>query len=401
MPLDVRTSQTEIENAIRDAILLALGARLPAVASVAALRAVRTRGDSSTMRNPDDLIPIVVSSVVTALYRWSPTSTAADDGAATIKPTDVNANGRWLRQTTPLRIAFSKTADSQYLHEIATGPIKQVLLFDKKMTDEEMLAVLTGQMPAVIIDAHGDSPVDATENTGHRWYTEFDFDIHVITEQLRDRREAAQGSAVSGETQPGANTIDGWIKALLGGTQMHGVLDGIRNIKLGPGSNSTSELGQRRIVRSRSISVLATEQHPNAPNDTGPAEEVDIQREMAAPDENDVADPANYLVTGIDLSEGAGLVKPIAAGSAVVAGVTVNYAGQLYTFTATRDTYRDLLPNGTLTFVAVDIEQAEPAVTATALRIGVTRTDGSGVVSDRIIAARRAPYGNPIQTPLT
>lgn len=401
MALDVRTAQTELENAIRDAVLYALGARLPAVASVAALRAVKTQGASGSMRANDDLIAVVVGGVVSAAYRWVSTSTAADDGDTWVKPDDVAANGRWHRWTSPLRIAFDVGGNSQYLHEIQSGPLSRVLVFDKGMSDDVMLSLVSGKMPAVVIEAAGDDPVDATENTGHRWFTEFHFDVYVLNEQLRDRREAAQGSAVSGETKPGANTIDGWIQALLGGTQMHAVIDGIRNVRVGHGYNSTSELGQRRVVRSRAYSFLVTEGHPNAPNDTGPAEEVDTQQNMADLGDEEGVNLDSYLVDGMDVIEGAGLTKAVRAGSAVIATATVNYAGQLYTFVANRDTYRDLMPDGTMTFVVVDTNEAAPAMTPTALRIGVTRTDGSGVVSDRITAERYAPYGNPIQTPLT
>jgi len=405
--LDLRVAQTAVENVFRDAILYALGKRLPAVADLAALRAVATRGEASSERSDEDLIKVAG---VPAAYRWSSVSDEADDDDAVVKPDDVDTseNGRWLRWETPLRIALTPGADSVFLHEIESGPVVRVLLLDKSMLPEEINGLITGQVPSVVIEATDDDPEDADQDVGFRWFTEYGFNVSIVAENLRDRREAAQGSSVSGETTPGANAIDGLIQALLVGTQLSQLIDGdgeagsIRAIRAGRGFNWVSELAQRRIIRQRAYRVQATVVNPAAPNDAGPAEEVDAQAELIELHGASAFDPKNYLdAPGFEVAESAGLVKPVAAGTAVIAGQAVIYIGELHTFTADRDTYRDLLPGGSLAFIEVTVQGEEPPVTATALRVGVTRTDGSGVVEDRLLGPTKAAYGPTNEFPLS
>jgi hypothetical protein len=399
--LDVRNAQTTLENLVRDAILYALGVRLPAVASVAALRAVASRGASSTVRTDDDLICIVADDEVTGSFRWSSTSAASDNGTTVIKPTDVvSGPGRWLRWDTDLRLAPTVGGNSYALHEFQTGCLKKVLVIDKDYSQEEILALIGNAVPSVIIDADGDDPESLTQITGHRYDTQYRFKVSVYAENLRDRRQAAQGSAVAGDTDPGANTIDGWIKALLGGMQLSVVQDGIRNVVPGPCENLYSELMQRRVVRQRLYTLLVTEEYPAAPNDTTAAEEIDAQAEFAALHDQDEADPDNFVVSGIVVVPGTGLSKFVTSGTAYMSGTEVSYVSAAHTFTANTDTYRDLLSNGTLTFVEVPAGTTEPAVTANAMRIGVTRTDATSVTDDRYIAAVKYEYMNPAVIPI-
>jgi hypothetical protein len=269
------------------------------------------------------------------------------------------------------------------------------------MTEEEMNFLIIGQVPSVVIEATDDDPEDYDQGIGYRWNTEYGFTISTIAQNLRDRREDAQDSPVPGDTDPGANTIDGAIKVLLAGIQLFSVVDGVRAVRLGRGHNWISDMGQRRIVRSRAFMMQVTELNCNAPNDFGPAEEVAAQAELT--DLNQTEPPfdiLNYLISGAVVPIGVGFAKPITAASAIIAGVPVAYAGELKVFTAYRDTYRDLLPSGLMTFVEVTVTGEPPAVTATALRIGKTRTDGSSVMWDQIIAGTRDPYMNPFIHPL-
>lgn len=394
--LDTRTAQTTLENLLRDTILYALGWRLPAVASVAALRAVVTLGDSSSSRNDDELICVVVAGVVTAAYRWDGLFAGADDGAATVRPNDVPADkpGRWRRWTSTIRFSEVVGGNSRYLHEIATGPLQRVQLLDKNMTDAEIDALLGGQVPAVVIEASDDAPDDATQAAGHRWLTSYRFTVSVLTRNFREHREAAQGSAVSGDTDPGANSIDGLLKALLAGTQLSSVVDGVREVRIGRGRNWISELAQRRVFRSRDYVVDVTEENPAAPNDAGAAEQITAQAEFVDLNAAEEFDELNYITSGMQVSLGVGLAKTVSAGTALIAGAAVVYAGELRSFGAFSDTYRDLKPDGTMTFVEVVADGEEPAVTATALRVGVTRTNGSSVIDDRLIASTRANYGS-------
>lgn len=401
--LDVRTAQTQIEIALRDAILYALGHRLASVASIAALRAVPTAGASSTRRHDDDLIPIVVSGLVTAHYRWSSASTASDNGTTVIKPTDVAGSGRWIQWTSQLRLAPNVGGNSYLLHELATGPLRRVIVLDKSMTEEEVNQLIVGQVPSVVIEATDDSPEPA--ELGYRYLSEYEFTISCITENLRDRRQAAQGSGLSIDVDPGANTLDGLVMALLGGTQLSlgtGLSVGdVTGVIPGRGHNWMSDLGQRRVVRSRTYTIRATAIYPGGANDLGPIDEIDAQPRMT--DLHGLAqfDDTNYLATPyFDLLGGAldftaGLAQTIYGGNAVVGGTPITVSNASHTFTADRDTYRDLNPNGTWTFVVTGRGMDQPAVTVGAMRVGVTTTNGTDVVSDYLLAATNWDLGNP------
>lgn len=397
MALDVRTAQTALETAIRDAVVYALKKRLPAVASVAALRAVpslSTSGSGLSMRDPDDLINIVVGGAVTRAYRWSKTSTAADNGTTVVKPSDLTSQpGRWLAWTSPLRITLTVGGASQALHEIQGGVLERVVFLDKAVDESEMENFIKGAAPAVAVDARGDTPEDMDQNTGWRWDTTFDFTLYVVDENLRDSREAAQGSQVSGDTHsPGVNAIDGWLQALFGGTQLYLALDGVRNVRLGAGTNWYSKLSTRRVIRTRAIAVLATVQLPPGSSDSGAMQELDLQQQMATLDSSGEADPDNFVEEGIAVSLGVGLSKSISAGTAWIGGVEVAYAGELKTFDASSDTYRDLKTDGTLLFVTVPAGGEKPPVSSGCLRVGVTTTSASSVDDDRYLAATKRDY---------
>lgn len=398
--LDIRTAQDSLEDFLRDTILYALGRRLPAVDSIAALRAVPTQGEAHSMMSNNDLINIVVSGSVTAAFRWRSESTTADNGTSVIKPTDVSANGRWHAWTSSVRFAPTVGGNSYYLHELQSGPLKQVIVLDKGMEADEISRLILGQIPAVVIEASGDDPDDMGQHVGWRYDTEFEFKISVVGQNMRAHREATHGGASVGDSDPGVNSIDGLIASLLGGVALNPGQESVRVVKLGRGDNYVSELGQRRVIRERAYRLLCTVENPPAPNDAGVLDDFTLQAQMTDLHDQSEADLENYVVSGIEVIVDTGLTQMITIGSAFVAGTEVSYAGASHLFTANSDTYRDLKPNGTLQFVVVDVGAEEPAVTATALRIGVTRTDATSVVSDRYISITKQDYAAEFEIPL-
>lgn len=395
MALDVRVAQTTLENLLRDTILFALGARLPAVSTIAALRALTTQGSSGGQFGDDSLVCVTGGAAVLA-FRWSSVSTAADNGMSIIQPADVAANGRWLAWTSLIRFSPVVGGNAMTLDQVALGPVARVILLDKNLGVDEAIELVGGQTPAVIIQSDGDTPEDATLDVGHRWETVYDFTIHVVVENLRDRREAAQGSEVPADPDPGANSIDGFIQVLLSGTVLNAAFvndQPIQNTKKGHANNWVSDFAERRIIRSRAYALKVSEEFPAAPNDTGAATEVDAQANLTDLHQQPAYDPSDYLVSGIAPVLAGPLTQTLSAGAAVIAGVAVTYAGGSVTFTAYRDTYRDLLPNGTITLVAVPASGQAPPVTAGALRIGFTTTNSSMVVGDTLIAQTQAPFG--------
>jgi hypothetical protein len=403
MALDTRTAQTTLENLLRDAVLYALGMRYPQLASIAALRAFPTMSDSGTMRDDNELITTLIGGA-TAGWRWNTASTAADNGTTVVQPNDVpvGGKGRWLAFTSQLRFSTVVGGNSMTLDQITSGPLQRVIVIDKELSKEEKTQLIEGAVPAVIIECHGDSPRDAGLDVGARWVTEYEFTISVLTQNLRDQRQAAQGSALDGD--PGANAIDGFIKALLAGTVLNAAFvndQPIMNVRLGDSENRYSEYGQRRVWRIRNYTLVVTEEFPMAPNDTTVPTDAFVQAELVALNSNTTYDPNDYLVSGCLPTVGAVLAQSVSAGTAVIAGNAVNYAGQSFTFAAYSDTYRDLKPNGTMTFTAVTASGLPPALTSGALRIGVTTTNGSVVVGDQVLAQTQANFGPDFDFPIS
>lgn len=410
MSLDTRTAQTTLENLIRDAILYALGVRLPQVASIAALRAVGTAGQSgSSMLKDDDLITTLIGGTITG-WRWSRESTATDDGATVVQPNDVTSGspGRWLAYSSKLRFATTVGGNSTTLDQITAGPVQRVIVLDKPLSKDEEVALVNGDVPAVIIESHGDDPKDATLNVGHRWISEYAFTVTVISQNLRDYRQAAQGSST--DSALGANDLDGFIKALLSGTTLNAAFTNdqpIQNVKIGHAENRYSDFGQRRVWRIRDYSFQVTEENLAAPNDAGVITDVYVQAQLVSQAATPVPpvtnpptatvppayDPNNYLAGGCAPTVGGALTQSLSAGSAVIAGASVSYAGGSVTFAAYSDTYRDLTADGVMHLLAVPMGGDAPAVTAGALRIGFTSTNGSQVVGDAILAQTQAPLG--------
>lgn len=395
--MDVRTAQDELEDAIRDAVLFALGKR-SAVASLDELRALVTRGASGGSVMHDDMLAAVTVESSTTGWRWSSKSTADDDDTDVVKPNDVlEGPGRWLRYESPLRIALTVGGNSKYLHEITSGPLERVIVLDKNMQDEEVSALIMGQVPSVVIETTDDTTEPVVESTGRLLNVEYHLTISVIAQNLRDRRQHAQGSTFSGEPSRGANNIDGLIQSLLVGTSLYNVLDGVRDVLVGRGYNWLSEQAQRRVIRGRAYTVLATVENPPAPNDTADAETIFAQAELTELGEQDDWSFDDYVKSGLTVGLGVGLARTVAAGVAVIAEEDVAFDGELVTFAASTLTYRDLASDGTMTYVETGLGEAEPAVTDGCLRIGVTTTDGSGVVADRLIARSREAYGANFQ----
>jgi hypothetical protein len=215
---------------------------------------------------------------------------------------------------------------------------------------------------------------------------------------------------VSADPDPGAYAVDGFIRALISGVNLAPALDALHDVKPGRAEIWSSEFAERAIVYSRLYDVIVNEELLNAPNEYGPIQDLTAQAHLATsapipqaqlqttvPLTPVVADPNNYLVSGIAVAYPlSGLTQAVTAGSAVIAGATVTYAGQNVTFTAWSDTYRDLNPNGTLTLITVANDAPQPALTLNALRIGVTRTNGTGVVADVLLAEQFTTFGNRV-----
>lgn len=96
------------------------------------------------------------------------------------------------------------------------------------------------------------------------------------------------------------------------------------------------------------------------------------------------------------------LAATIIGGAAVVGGTAVQVPHTPKTFGDARLTWRDLLSNGSYVFVESLVTDPQPPVTAGALRIGVTLTEGGFVTGDRLLCSAIEALGpvNRIEQPL-
>lgn len=382
--LTFRTAATLIERALFDAVNLALRKRLPPAADVAALRAVATRGAGSLSQRLDHELVYVSSKG--RCYRWAAASTAADDGDATVKPTDVGAaSGRWLKTTSSLQ----------------AGYLLDVRLYEGEQSEKELLDRLLSQRPSVLVRWERSSHEPKSQVPGALYRYESDFDVWVVSSNMRGNAlpEAVVGSQVAAEfdVDPGANAIVGDVKAVLAGSDLG--QPGVAYCEVGAEEPLYRSLAERRFVYSLGVRVHATVANPDS--DLVALESVRVAFELA--DRNATDPPVtrdDCVTTRVTVTVGGGLVASVSPGVARVGGVAVSYAGEpAHAFDALSWTYRDLAADGTMTFVATPPFAEEPAVTPGALRVGVTYTDASDVVGDAPVAATLEPFGDEYEVP--
>lgn len=378
-----RTALARIQDVLLTAIDTALRVRTYSVDSIAALRAVASTGPSGMPSIGPDTLALVGGS---GLYRWSRFSTASDDGAAVVKPTDGGTAGRWLQQanpggSTPLCLRGDDVTS------LSSGYLKDVILFEGGV-DDEFIERTAARVPAVAIDWTSMAKERAGNNAGQLSKCDFSFLIWIIDENLRGDMTASRGSEVVAEAarSPGAYAIGGDISDLLDGALGEQLGEqGITICRTGNLSIVEKKQKGRRVILALELGVWATisRSGSNAITMAG----LDTQMQDAAARSSTAVDPDNVLISGLRISVGSGLSRAPSNGSAKVGGTTVAVTGAaLHTFDAWSDTYRDLADDGTITYTAVPIDAEPPAQADGTLRLGCTRTDSAGATRDVLLA---------------
>jgi hypothetical protein len=378
----ITTATAQIERALKTTILLALGVRRTA-ATIAALRALTTQGASGSAMDDDSLVYVTSATLV---YRWSVRNTTADNGTTVIEATDGGDTGRWL--------ATESTDTAGYL--------KRVEFFDGTFEEAQVDQRLLGLRPCVVIHWNGADNIVSSVVAGALYKHRPEFALWCLSQSMRSGFEGQLGPLLSDEASadPGAQNIIGALKALLAGEDLDQT--GIDYCEIGRERVVTTSLLERRFAVELALTVNATTHNPET--DLVDLDGLDLQTEIAAKGhgadedyadrDDNLADRDNRRVSGIETTIATGLTQDISSGSAYLAGTLVAYAGQSKAFTASRDTYRDLNDDGTLTFVVANAGDDEPAVTADALRIGVTTTDEASVTRDVILVPTIDVFGS-------
>lgn len=392
--MGVETLIADIEAALVRLIRLGLGYRYPTKATTSELAAL------NIAVLPDGALCRVTGS---GLYEWLTTSTATADGsnviASTAQPTG-KTNGRWVKVSTD----WTWGIGGQNLADKTTGYLRAVEPYVSDDADEEALTRVFGNLPAVCVGFTGDDPQSVDMQPGTFYRDELTFNIAILTKNFRPSPAATQGSPFSAEaaSDPGAYRIIGDLRKLFMSNAAEPGIAGVERLVIGR-AELAFESEDRRVygwsfdLNVRASFYLDEEDGEDAwsivaqPVDTAPA-----------PDSTRF-DESNYVISGAGLVEGysSGLSRTIAAAVAKIDGATVTADAESVTFDANKDTYRDLDEEGAWHFTAVDTEAAEPTLATGRLRIGVTRTDGSGVVSDRALCSFSIATSSPVSIDLT
>ena len=218
---------------------------------------------------------------------------------------------------------------------------------------------------------------------------ELRFIVHCLAQNLRSGPQALIGSDVQGDVSPGLYQMIGDVRYLLGGCQLG----------LDPGVKFTDVTGEARIIESDlaqrvfrpSSTSSSRARYTSSMRDLFPSPEVWVQRRDAGTPPGLPFDPGNYVAQGLCFGPQHGLVAAPAAGIAYLSGQLVSSEPGAHSFVAEADTYRDLSPDGAISYTAVEVDSDPPPQRPGTLRVGVTRTTDTSIVSDAYLCSYSVP----------
>ena len=374
-------------------IQLGLGWRYPVRANLTALAAMDV-----LVLNDGALVYVTSEG---AVYEWLAFSVSAVSSPTVIAPASPPAgktNGRWHKVVTD----WTYGAGGTNLGQKTTGYLKAVEAYSVDEGPDAAIERVFGKTPSVLVQFTGDAPVSNSGLRGAFYKTTLNFQLLIITANLRGRVNATQGPPVQltdeASSDPGAYRIIGHLRRLLCGVSGIFGVAGIERIEIGPTSLAFEDYDQRLYVWTMNVMMKGSFQ----------IEDEDLEdallRIQPALTENWPAvtwDKNNYISRGGGLDEGVGtgLSRTVDETIAKVAGTAVSVAATPVTFSASSDTYRDLSTAGTWTFTAVAVGAPQPALASGRMRVAVTRTDAIGVLGDMALCSFSIPYGDAFDIP--
>ena len=374
-------------------IQLGLGWRYPVRANLTALAAMDV-----LVLNDGALVYVTNES---AVYEWLTFSVSAVSSPTVIAPASPPAgkvNGRWHKVVTD----WTYGAGGTNLGQKTTGYLKAVEAYSVDEGPDAAIERVFGKTPSVLVQFTGDAPVSNSGLRGAFYKTTLNFQLLIITANLRGRVNATQGPPVQltdeASSDPGAYRIIGHLRRLLCGVSGVFGVAGIERIEIGPTSLAFEDYDQRLYVWTMNVMMKGSFQ----------IEDEDLEdaalRIQPALTENWPAvtwDKNNYISRGGGLDEGVGtgLSRTVDETIAKVAGTAVSAAETPITFAASSDTYRDLSTAGAWTFTAVAAGAPQPALASGRMRVAVTRTDASNVLGDMALCSFSIPYGDAFDIP--
>ncbi len=373
--LDIRTATTDVQDAIVRALELAYLRRYPESADLTALALV----DSEKL--PDRALVYVQSEGV--VYRLSKASTLS---VALPDIVPAAGNGRWLRQTSTMTMGPNYFAP---IYRVRYGVVNAVEAFQGDMS--EFLDRLMGQRPAFGVEVIEDDLQLRAQRQGSIYDAKWKVIIHATTFNYRHGSDALYGSDVADDSgiasERGIYRLMGDARYLLAGTDLGlGLCIKFASID-GNGRLVEKQLGQRYFRGEIDLTVHGTVQILD--EDLFPAWSANIERFDTGTPDGRTFDRANFVAQGMRITPQPGLMGVPAAGVVYLDSQLISVSPGLHTFTANRDTYRDLLPSGRLVYTDTEVGAQPPTQPAGSLRIGVTRTDASNIIGDTLLCSYR------------
>jgi len=400
--LDIRTALTRIEQALVDAISLAYQWRRPAVDSLDALAAL------PSAPNKDGQLCFVTPEGV--VYRFKRYSTNAEARPYVVQPSDLAASapGRWERTTSTVTKGPNHFKP---VNRVETGYAKQVLLWQGEGGSDAALDRMFGQTPSFLVrwtgvnigQRHVGNPL------GSVYSYDCSFEIWCFSKNYRPQNQALWGSDVESEqnddsnaadqaNDPGLNRMVGDIQYLLGTGATLGLSPAVSACFITGSTTIVHEdLDSREFVASIPLVVQAGLSIPD--EDLVGLESASVQTQWIGFGEDAKFDTANYVAQGYRVFERTGLNGTPTPGVAYVNGQLISSQPGDHLFTASKDTYRYLLSDGSIFYIEVETNADEPRTPSGAFRLGLTQTSATDIYNDVLLADYIDDDGDPFLVP--
>ena len=234
-------------------IQLGLGWRYPVRANLTALAAMDV-----LVLNDGALVYVTSES---AVYEWLTFSVSAVSSPTVIAPASPPAgkvNGRWHKVVTD----WTYGAGGVNLGWKTTGYLKAVEAYSVDEGPDAAIERVFGKTPSVLVQFTGDAPVSDSGLRGAFYKTTLNFQLLIITANLRGRVNATQGPPVQltdeASSDPGAYRIIGHLRRLLCGVSGVFGVAGVERIEIGPTSLAFEDYNQRLYVWTMNVLMRAS-----------------------------------------------------------------------------------------------------------------------------------------------
>ena len=388
-PLEYRTALTQIERAIVDRLALAFQERLPAAADFAALRKL----DMQFVMHRD----LIFVEARGTCYFWQDTAKDPDNGGSVIAPDNwIDAGtgklkaGRWTEAADQSMYAPRGTTQALPLNQIRSGYARTVMLYAGKADSEDAFSRIFGRRPAMLVAWKGTKRTQISGSPA-LFEARYAFDVYGISYCPRFGPDALYGSELPEEAaeDPGLNQIlsdasDCLVGASDEKTDYCHLVPGVDVVLPGDDDIVEESLGERLFVGATSVEVVAYLHRPDY--DAARITNIHVDVRLAA---GGKPDAPNSVGEGLKVAwPQAGLRTAIEGGWATINAVRVAVTTTPVSLPPNSDIYRDLKPDGTWMLQHVPAGDPDPPKQQDGtLRVGVTTTDGGGVVFDRYLCS--------------